>query len=184
VVDVVAVMVVLAAVIITSIILVVTALVITAITLSIVTPVVAIVATIVVASVIAVVVATIITPIPIVVATIGSAVKGNHVDQVDGYGFETLVTILVVVVVALGLLGFRGYSKGTLQLFTLPHGMFSAVVELALVVHDHVEVTFEECGRSWWICHVSFTRPLSRHVSSIAVIFSVEVVHHCVLSVN
>jgi hypothetical protein len=28
-------------------------------------------------------------------------------------------------------------------------------VELALVVHDHVEVTFEEGGRSWWI---GFTR--------------------------
>jgi hypothetical protein len=62
--------------------------------------------------------------------------------------------------------------------------MFGVAVDLALVVHDHVEVTFEECGRSWWICHVSFTRSLSRHVSSIIVIFFVEVMHHRVLSVN
>jgi hypothetical protein len=57
-------------------------------------------------------------------------------------------------------------------------------VELALVVHDHVEVTFEEGGRSWWICHVSFARSLSRPVFSIVVIFFLEVVHHRVLSVN
>jgi hypothetical protein len=59
-----------------------------------------------------------------------------------------LVTILVAVVVALGLLGFGGYSKGTLQLLALPHGMFGVALELALVVHDHVEITFEEGGRS------------------------------------
>jgi hypothetical protein len=62
--------------------------------------------------------------------------------------------------------------------------MFGVAVELALVVHDHVEVTFEEAGRSWWICHASFTRSLSRPVCSIVVIFSVEVVHHRVLNVN
>jgi hypothetical protein len=57
-------------------------------------------------------------------------------------------------------------------------------MELALIVHDHVEVTFEKGGRSWRICHVRFARSLSRPVSSIFVIFSVEVVHHRVLSVN
>jgi hypothetical protein len=30
------------------------------------------------------------------------------------------------------------------QLLALPHGMFGVAMELALVVHDHVEVTFEE----------------------------------------
>jgi hypothetical protein len=39
--------------------------------------------------------------------------------------------------------------------------MLSVTVELALVVHDHVKVTFEEGGRSWWICHVGFTRSLA-----------------------
>jgi hypothetical protein len=62
--------------------------------------------------------------------------------------------------------------------------MFDVTVELALLVHDHVEVSFEEGGRSWWICHVSFTRSLARPVSSIVVIFSIEVVHHRVLSVD
>jgi hypothetical protein len=57
-------------------------------------------------------------------------------------------------------------------------------VELALVVHDHVEVAFEEGGQSWWICHVSFTRSLARLVSSVVMIFSVEVVHHRILSVD
>jgi hypothetical protein len=95
-----------------------------------------------------------------------------------------LVTILVVVVVALGLHEFGEYSKGTLQLLALPHGMFGVAVELALVAHDHVEVTFEEGGSSWWICHVRFTRSLSRPVSSIFMIFFVEIMHHRVLSVD
>jgi hypothetical protein len=51
---------------------------------------------------------------------------------------KVLVTIAAVVVVALGLLGLGGYSEGTLQLLTLPHGVFGVAVELALVVHDHV----------------------------------------------
>jgi hypothetical protein len=177
-------MVVPAAAIITSIILAVTALVIATITLSVVTLVVAIVVTIVVASVIAVIVATIIASILVVIAMIGPAVTVITSIRSTVTVVEMLVTILVVVVVAFGLLGFGGYSRGTLQLLTLPHGMFGVAVDLALVVHDHVEVTFEECGRSWWICHVSFTRSLSRHVSSIIVIFFVEVMHHRVLSVN
>jgi hypothetical protein len=59
-----------------------------------------------------------------------------------------LTSVLVVVVVASSLLGGRRDSKGALQLLTLPHGVFSITVELTLVVHDHVEVTFEEGGRS------------------------------------
>jgi hypothetical protein len=63
----------------------------------------------------------------------------------------TAVAIQVFVVVALGFLGFGGYSKGTLQLLALPHGMFGVTMELTLVVYDHVEVTLEEGGRSWWV---------------------------------
>jgi hypothetical protein len=62
--------------------------------------------------------------------------------------------------------------------------MFGVAVELTLVVHDHVEVTLEESGRSWWICHIGFTGSLARLVSSVVVILSVEVVHHRVLSVD
>jgi hypothetical protein len=57
-------------------------------------------------------------------------------------------------------------------------------VELALVVHDHIEVTFKEGGRSWWICYVGFAGSLARPGASIVVIFSVEVVHYHVLSVD
>jgi hypothetical protein len=62
--------------------------------------------------------------------------------------------------------------------------MFGVAVEQTWLVHNHVEVTFEEGGRFWWICHVSFARSLARPVASIIVILSVEVVHHCVLSVD
>jgi acyl-CoA thioesterase FadM len=62
--------------------------------------------------------------------------------------------------------------------------VFSVAVELALVVHDHVEVTLEEGGRSWWIRHISFTRSFARPGASVVVVFSVEVVHHRVLSVD
>jgi hypothetical protein len=74
---------------------------------------------------------------------------------------KALATVPVVIVVALGLLGVRRYSKGMFQLRALPHGMFGITVELALVVHDRVEVTFKEGGGSWWICHVGFTRSLA-----------------------
>jgi hypothetical protein len=73
---------------------------------------------------------------------------------------KALATIHVVVVVAIGFVGVGWYSKGTFQLLALPHGVLSIIVELALVVHDHVEITFKEGGRSWWICHVGFTRSL------------------------
>jgi hypothetical protein len=69
-------------------------------------------------------------------------------------------------------------------LLALLHGMLSVAVELALVVHDHVEVAFEEGGRSWWICHVGFSSSFVRLGSFVIVVFSVEVVHHCVLSVD
>jgi hypothetical protein len=143
-----------------------------------------VITTIVVASVITAVVAVVITSIPIVIATIGPTVMVITSIRLMVTVVETLVTVLVVVVDALGLLGVGGYSKGTLQLHALPHGMFGVAVELALVVHDHVEVTFKEGGRSGWICHISFTRSLLLPVSSIVVIFSIEFVHHRVLSVD
>jgi hypothetical protein len=59
---------------------------------------------------------------------------------------EALVTVPDVVVVALGLFRGRRDPKGMLQLLALPHGVFSVAVELALVVHDHVNVTFKESG--------------------------------------
>jgi hypothetical protein len=74
---------------------------------------------------------------------------------------EALVTVPIVVVAALGLLRGGRDPKGMLQLLTLPHGMLSVAVELALVVHDHVKVTFEGGGRSWWIGHVGFARSLA-----------------------
>jgi hypothetical protein len=64
---------------------------------------------------------------------------------------KALATVPVVIAVALGFLGVGRYSKGTFQLLALSHGVFGVAVELALVVHDHVEVTFKKGGRSWWI---------------------------------
>jgi hypothetical protein len=144
----------------------VNALVVTAITLAVVAPV-------VVASVIVVVVAVVISSIPVIIAAIGPAVT-----------IMTLITVLVVVVAGLGLHGVGRYSKGTVQLLALSHFMFGVTVELALVVHDHDEIAFEEGGGSWWIGHVSFTRSLMRPVSFVVVIFSVEVMHHRFLSVD
>jgi hypothetical protein len=143
-----------------------------------------IVATVVIASVITAVVATIITSILVVVATIGPSVTvilliGSIVTVII-----TAVVVLVIVVVALGFLGFRAYSEGTLQLLALPHGMFGVVMELTLVAHNHVEVTLKKGGRSWWVCHIGFTRSVVRPVSTVVVILFIEVVHHRVLSVN
>jgi hypothetical protein len=159
-------------------------LVVTMIILAVVRPVVVVVATIVIASVVTAVVAVIITSIPVVIVTIGPAIPVITSIRSTVTVVEVLVTIPVVVVAALGLLGVRRDSKGTLQLLALFHGVFSVAVELALVVHDHVEVTFEEGGRSWWICHVGFARSFARPVSSVIVILVVEVVHHRVLSVD
>jgi hypothetical protein len=177
-------MVILATWIIMPIISALTALVVTVITLAVVTPVTAIVATIVTASVIAVVVAAMISLIPVVIATIGPMVTVITSIRLTVTVVEALITVVDVVVAALGLLRVGGYSKGTLQLLAFPHGMFRVTVKPSLVVHDHVEISFKEGGGSWWIYHVSFTRSLARYISSVVVIFSVEVVHHSVLSVN
>jgi hypothetical protein len=145
-----------------------------------VTPVGAVIATVVIAAIVAV----IITSIPIVVARIGSTVTVISSIRSTVTVVEALTTIAVVVVVAPGFLGDRWYSKGTLQLLTLPHGVLGVAVELALVVHDHIEVTFEEGGRSWWICYIGFAGSLARPGASVIVVFSIEVVHYRILSVD
>jgi hypothetical protein len=81
------------------------------------------------------------------------------------------VLTTITVVVALCLLGGRPDSKGV-------------AVELALVVHDNIEVTFEKGGRSWWICNIGFTRSFAPPDASIVVVFSVEVMHYRILSVD
>jgi hypothetical protein len=176
--------VVLAMSIITSIISSVVALVLVAIiptiTPVVVTPVVAVIATVVVTFVIAAV----ITSIVVLVAWIGPAITVISSIRSTVTVVETLATIPVVVVVASGPLGGKWDSRGVLQLLALPHGVLSITVKLALVVHDHVEVTYEEGGRSWWIRHIGFSRSLARPGASIVVVFSVEVVHHRILSVD
>jgi hypothetical protein len=146
--------------------------------------VVAVIATVVVTSVIAAVVVAIITSIPIVIVRIGPAVTVISSIRSTVTIVEALATVAVVVVVASGLLGGRWDSKGTLQLLALPHGVLGVAVELALGVHDHIEVTFEEGGRSWLICHIGFARSLARPGASIIMVFSVEVMHYCILRVN
>jgi uncharacterized membrane protein (UPF0127 family) len=71
-----------------------------------------------------------------------------------------------------------------LQLVALPHGVLGIAMKLALVIHDHIEVTFEEGGRSWWICHIGFARSPARCGASVIVVFSVEVMLHRILSVD
>jgi hypothetical protein len=176
--------VVLATSIITSVVSSVTVTIIMTITFVVVAPVIAVITTVVVAPIIAVVVAAIITSIPIVIARIGHAIAVISSIWSTVTIIEALTTVPVVVVVASGLLGGRRDSKGALQLLALPHGVFSIAVELALVVHDHIEVTFEEGGRSWWIYHIGFARTLARPGSSIVVIFFIEVVHHRILIVD
>jgi hypothetical protein len=110
----------------------------------VITPVVAVVATVVIASVIAAVVTTIITSIPIVIARIGPMVTIISSIRSMVTIVEALATVAIIVAGASGLLGGRRNSKGTLQLLALPHGVLRVTVELALVVHDHIEVTFEE----------------------------------------
>jgi hypothetical protein len=97
---------------------------------------------------------------------------------------KALATVAIVVAVASGLLGGRWYSKGALQLLALCHGVLGVAVELALIIHDHIEVTLKEGGRSWWICHIGFARSLARPGASVIMVFSVEVVHYRVLRVN
>ena len=62
--------------------------------------------------------------------------------------------------------------------------MLGVAVELALVVHDHVEVTFKEGGRSGWISRINLARSLARPAATIMLIFSFEVVHHRILSID
>jgi hypothetical protein len=59
--------------------------------------------------------------------------------------------------------------------------VLGVTVELALVVHDHIEVTLKESGKSWWICYIGFAGSLARPSASIIVVFSVEVVHYRIL---
>jgi hypothetical protein len=170
--------------IISSVIALVVVAIITTITPVVVSPVITAIATVVVASVIAAVVAVIITSIPIIIARIGPVITIISSIRSTVTVIEALATVSVVVVVAPGPLGGRRDSQGALQLLTLPHGVFSIAVELALVVHNHVEVTFEEGGRSWWIRHIGFAGSLARPGASIVAVFSVEVMHPRVLSVD
>jgi hypothetical protein len=177
---VVAIVVVLATLIIALVMSVIVALVITTITHVVITPVVTVIATVVVASI----VAAIITSIPVVTAMIGPMIAIIMSIRSTIAVVEVLITILVVIVAAPGLLRGRRDPQGMLQLVALSHGVLSITVELTLIIHDHVEVAFKEGGRSWWICHVGFTRSFARPGSSIIVIFSVELVYHQVLSVD
>jgi hypothetical protein len=170
--------------IIASVIALVIVVITTMITPMVVTPVVVVIATVVIVSVIAAVVAVIITSIPVIVARIGHAIMVISSIRSAITVVETLATVPVIVVVAPGLLGGRRYSKGALQLFALSHGVLSVTVKLALVVHDHGEVAFEEGGRFWRICHIGLTRSLARPDAPAVVLFSVEVVHDRVLSVD
>jgi hypothetical protein len=179
-----AIVVVLATSIITSIILSVVALVVAAITLVVATSVVMVIAMVVVAPIITVVVAAIITLIPVLVATIGPAITVISPIRSTVTVVEALAIVPVVIVAATGLLRGRRDPKGMLQLLALSHGVLGVTVELALVVHDHVEVAFEEGGGSWWICHVGFARSFAQPGAFVIVVFSVKVVHHCVLSVD
>jgi hypothetical protein len=156
---VVAVLIVLATSIIASIFSSVVTLVVAVITLVVVTPVTSVIAMVVAASVIAAIVAAIITSIPVIIVRIGSVFTVITSIRPTTIA-EALAAVPVVVVVALGLLGVRRYPKGMLQLLVLPHGMLGIAMKLALVVHDHVEVTFKEGGGSWWIFHIDFTRSL------------------------
>jgi hypothetical protein len=62
--------------------------------------------------------------------------------------------------------------------------MLGIAVELALVVHDHIELTFKEGGSSWWIGYIGFAGSLARPGASVVVVFSIEVMHDRVLSVD
>jgi hypothetical protein len=154
-----AIVVVLVTSIITSVIVTIIMAIITVITS--VTPFIAVIATVVVASIVAAIVTVIITSIPIIIAGIGPAVTVISSIRSTVMIVEALTTIAIIVAVASGLLGGRRNSKGTLQLLTLPHGVLGVTVELALVIHDHIEVTFQEGGRSWSICYIGFARSLA-----------------------
>jgi hypothetical protein len=157
---------------------------ITMIAPAVIMPVVVVIVTVVVVSVVTTVVAAIITSITVIISRIGSTITVVSLIRLTITIVKTLATVPVVVVVAPGPLGGRRDSQGALQLLALPHGVFSIAVELALVIHDHVEVTFEEGGRSWWILHIGFAGSLARPGASVVVVFSIKVMHHYVLSVD
>jgi hypothetical protein len=150
----------------------------------VVTPIGAVIATVVVAPVIAVVVEAVITSLPIIIVRIRPAIAVILSIRSTVTIVEALATVAVVVAVASGLLGGRWDSKGTLQLLALPHGVLGVMVELTLVVYDHIEVTFEEGGRSWWIFYIGFTRSLARPGASVIVVLSVEVMHYRILRID
>jgi hypothetical protein len=170
--------------VVSSVVVTITMAIITTITFVVVTLVVAVIATVVVTFVITAVVAVIIASIPIVIVRIGPAVMVISSIRSTVTIVEVLATIAVVVAVASGPFGGRWDSKGKLQLLALPHGVLGVTVELALVVHDHIEVTFEEGGRSLWICHIGFARSLARLGASIVMVFSIKFMHYCVLRVD
>jgi hypothetical protein len=170
--------------VVSSVVVTITMAIITMITSVVAAPIVAVIATVVVASVITVVVVAIITLIPIIIARIGPVVTVISSIRSTVTIVEALATVAVVVAVAYGLLGCRWDSKGTLQLLALPHGVLGVTVELALVVHDHIEVTFEEGGRSWWICYIGFARSLARPGTSVIMVFFVEIMHYRILRVD
>jgi hypothetical protein len=62
--------------------------------------------------------------------------------------------------------------------------VLGVAVELALVIHDHVKVTFKEGGRSGWIGRIDLARSLARPADTVIVVFSFEVVHHRILSID
>jgi hypothetical protein len=115
----------------------------------VVTPVASVIAAVVVSPVIAVIVAVIVTSTHVIIARIGSLIAEITSIRSTVTVAEALSAVPVIAGVALGLLGVGQHPKGTLQLLALPHGMLGIAVKLALVVHDHVEVTFEEGGWSW-----------------------------------
>jgi hypothetical protein len=179
-----AIVVVLATSVITWIISPVVTLVVMAIVTTVTPVVIAVIATVVVAPVVAAVVAAIITSIPIIIVRMGTVITIISSIRLMVTVVEALATVSVIVVASPGPLGGRRDSQGALQLLALPHGVFSIAVELALVIHDHVEVTFEEGGRSWWIRHIGFAGSLARPGASVVVVFSIKVMHHYVLSVD
>jgi hypothetical protein len=62
--------------------------------------------------------------------------------------------------------------------------MLSIAVELALVVHDHVEVTIMEGRRSGWISRINLDGSLARPVPTVLVVFSFEFVHHRIFIID
>jgi hypothetical protein len=62
--------------------------------------------------------------------------------------------------------------------------MLGVAVELALDIHDKIEVTFKEGRRSGWINRIDLAESLARPATTVIVVFSFEVMHHRTLSVD